>query len=324
MLNEVPVTEIAPAAGPECVSCDRPGGDVVLRKGELQIVRCASCGHLYLASWRAELARFDELYDYFHDRKGSISHRTSRVNARRLEELLGELGAEVPGRRLLDVGSGEGKLVHAARRLGWNARGIDLSEHAVAACREEGLPIERLDFFDGRLSNDRFDVISMCELLEHVPHPATFLARAEELLATGGILYFTTPNFDALSRRVLGADWRMIHPQHVSYFTEAFVRRTVLERTRFDIVLLETRNLSLGTLALAARKRVRKTAPTSTNRAAPSMTAEARNAWDVDQRIRRIAQTRVGAALKRLANSAAALGGVGDTIVGVLRKSGSA
>jgi 2-polyprenyl-3-methyl-5-hydroxy-6-metoxy-1,4-benzoquinol methylase len=322
MLNEAPLTEVAPAEGGMCVSCDRAGAAVELRKGELEVVRCASCGHLYLASWRSELARFDELYGYFHDRKGSLERRTSPINARRLAELLGELGAEVAGRRLLDVGAGEGKLVHAACRLGWDARGIDLSEHAVASCREEGLPIERLDFFDARLSDERFDVISMCELLEHVPHPARFLSRAEELLDEGGILYFTTPNFDALSRRALGAEWRMFHPQHISYFTEPFLRRTVLEQTRFEIVVLETRNLSIGNLLLAARRRKQNAAVARVDVTAP-LSTDARKAWDIDQRVRRLVQTRAGASVKRWTNAAVALGGVGDTIVGVLRKAGS-
>jgi 2-polyprenyl-3-methyl-5-hydroxy-6-metoxy-1,4-benzoquinol methylase len=322
MLNQAPVSDPTRAGEPVCVACARPRATVVLSKGDLTVVRCAECGHLYLRAWRDELARFDELYGYFRERRGALDLRMSAVNRRRLAELCGELGALVSGRRLLDVGAGEGKLVYVAGQLGWSARGIDLAEHAVASCRAAGLPIENLDFFDPALSNARFDVISMCELLEHVPDPVRFLARAEQLLAPGGILYFTTPNFDALSRRLLGEDWRMIHPQHISYFTEPFLRRMVLERTRFEIVTLETRNLSLGTLAIAAQKLIRRT-PTEVRAPSASVSAGERRAWNVDQGVRRVSQTRAGGALKRWANAAAAFTGVGDSIVGVLRRTTS-
>ena len=57
-----------------------------------------------------------------------------------------ELGAHARGRRLLDVGCGDGQLLQSASEAGWQAFGIDLSEPAVRLCRNRGLDAAQIDF----------------------------------------------------------------------------------------------------------------------------------------------------------------------------------
>lgn len=266
-----------------------------------------------------------EAYDYYARRSDWPCERVYRaVNTARIEVLLRRLGCLTPGRRLLDVGCGAGQLVHVACASGWTARGIDLSEPAVALATRCGANVERRDFFDDELTGARFDVIVMSEFIEHVSDPARFLMRASALLAPGGVLYVTTPNFGSVSRHLLGPDWSAVSEQHLCYFTPKTFRRLVEERTDLRIAAIETRNVNPEALdwfrkALRGRRRCRQ--PTkdvqTKNGAAPS-TVPPTDRYAVRARIEASPSLRL---LKRLGNVVLDMTRSGDALIAILRKS---
>jgi 2-polyprenyl-3-methyl-5-hydroxy-6-metoxy-1,4-benzoquinol methylase len=166
------------------------------------------------------------------------------LNQKRLIEVLSRLQGRLPKTRMLDVGCGSGGFVRAGQMTGWQAFGIDLSESAIAVAHRFGLDCSRTDFFDATLDCHEYDLIVMSELIEHVPRPSRFLERARDLLAPGGIIYLTTPNWNSLGRRVLQSEWRPIHPEHLSYFTPATLTLAA-RRVGLKIDSLRTQGLSL-------------------------------------------------------------------------------
>ena len=118
-----------------------------------------------------------------YDKYGSTNPLVRRMMAgfeRSLDELLGIADP----RSLLDVGCGEGVLVHEwATRLGEQRRvvGIDLEEESIQAGWEQRqapnleyrvMRAENLPFAD-----DEFELASAIEVLEHVPDPEHTLAE---------------------------------------------------------------------------------------------------------------------------------------------------
>ncbi|MEM9191278.1 MAG: class I SAM-dependent methyltransferase [Myxococcota bacterium] len=307
----------------ECISCGAQRSEVVLRAEGITLRKCSSCGLTYLESWRTSLAQATELYEYFDARSNvPLEQRFRPENATRQRELLARLGRYVRGRSLMDVGCGEGQFIHTALAAGWTARGIDLADGAVRQCQNYGLPVEKTDFFSSELNGDRFDLILMSELLEHVPDPGSFLQRAEELLAPSGILYLTTPNFGSLSRRLLQGDWRAIHPQHVSYLTEGSLRRLIAARTGLVPRELGSVNVSPGTLKLALRQRTRRRDPGRHPRAEVNgPVGHVEQAWSLDQQLRRVLQRNRALRLaKEGVNLVVSKARVGDTLVAVLQR----
>ena len=53
------------------------------------------------------------------------------------------------------------------------------------------------------LSFRRRQVISMCDVLEHLPWPRPALRKAHTLLAAGGLLFLSMPNRDSLPWRLM-------------------------------------------------------------------------------------------------------------------------
>ena len=286
--------------------------------GSLDVVRCLSCGFVYLASWERSLERFGELYDYYGRLTAEdLRRRYSPENRARQRELLIALERCARGRRLLDVGCGDGQLLQTAQIEGWDAVGIDLSETAILLCRERGLCAAQTDFFDPSLDLQRFDAIVMSELIEHVPAPARFLKRAEELLEEGGILYLTSPNFGSLARRMLGEAWSVIHSEHIGYFERTTLRRMVSQETGLHEIRIEANNITPSTFVAWLRRRGPQSA-----KAAATEHRKARRG--VDQQLRRtVHQSRLLDASKTLLNHAISRMGLGDTLVAWLQKPAS-
>lgn len=301
-----------------CIACDRAGShELALRFGEHRVMRCEGCGHFFLRDWAAELARVAETYDYYADRVGRpLADRRRPANTAAQHRLLAGIERTIPAGRLLDVGCGEGHLLATAVDRGWDGLGIDLSESAVAICQSDGVNAERVDFFGRELSGP-FDLIVMSELIEHVPDPGAWFERAYGLLAPGGGLYCTTPNFDSLSRRVLGGEWRAFGPQHVSYFTPTGLASLARRRSGLRVRRLESRNLSFRALRRLVRRG--STAATPPRAGGRRVGGSSRRAQD--QRMRALLARLPGGELgKELLNRIVSRAGLGDTIVALLER----
>jgi 2-polyprenyl-6-hydroxyphenyl methylase/3-demethylubiquinone-9 3-methyltransferase len=107
-----------------------------------------------------------------------------------------------PRLSLLDIGCGGGLVCEPFARLGLSVTGIDQSIEAIHTAQfhaqEQGLPIQYFNK-DLKSLNDRFDVITVLEVLEHVDNPINLLQAASERLNPGGLLFFSTFNRTAFS-----------------------------------------------------------------------------------------------------------------------------
>lgn len=105
------------------------------------------------------------------------------------------------GSQLLELGCGQGHLLRLLAKEGTlpqqNIWGIDQSETAVDLVRQH-LPAAHLeagDIYDLELPRNHFDVCLLMETIEHLEQPAPALSNIFDVLAPGGILYLSFPNY---------------------------------------------------------------------------------------------------------------------------------
>jgi SAM-dependent methyltransferase len=110
-------------------------------------------------------------------------------------------------------------------------------------CAERGLDVKpKL----GTGNSGDTDVATAFEVIEHLIDPVAVCQQIRQVLRPGGCLYLTTPNFGALSRRLLGPKWRVVQfPGHLQYFNRASLGR-LANRTGFAVARIWSSGMSPG------------------------------------------------------------------------------
>lgn len=138
---------------------------------------------------------------------------------------------QVPAARqgtLLDVGCGGGAFLSRMRDAGWKVTGTEPDPRAAARLREElGFPVF-VQVEDIDATHQRFDLITLNHVIEHVPDPAELLRQLTQRLARGGQIIVTTPNAASLGARIFGRHWRGLEPpRHFNVFSQQSLAETV-------------------------------------------------------------------------------------------------
>lgn len=118
---------------------------------------------------------------------------------------------------LLDVGCGMGGYLIGARRLGFKVLGFEPSaDHARIAKEIFSLSVIN-DYYSPEKVSEKFNIIMLSQVIEHIYHPGPFLGRLVQALKPGGVLAILTPNTESAAARVCGRYWTMLRPvDHVS------------------------------------------------------------------------------------------------------------
>ncbi len=131
-----------------------------------------------------------------------------------------------PGSSLLDVGSGRGRFVAAARTAGYRASGIEPSDRGVAAARAIGAPVTQTAVERAELDPGSLDAATLWHVLEHLDDPGAAVERVAGWLRPGGTLLVGVPNLESLQARVGGERWYHLDvPRHRVHFTPTGVSR---------------------------------------------------------------------------------------------------
>jgi 2-polyprenyl-3-methyl-5-hydroxy-6-metoxy-1,4-benzoquinol methylase len=142
------------------------------------------------------------------------------VNASVNVHVLERLAPGLRNKSLLDVGSGYGLLLQSAsRQYGMRAAGVELSL-AERSYAQEKLGVKTYEDLSALPENERFDVVTAFEVIEHVRDPVSFVKALLERVNTGGHLIIATDNFESAVVRRLGAGFpKWIPHEHISYFS---------------------------------------------------------------------------------------------------------
>lgn len=201
-----------------------------------RINECSSCGTHTLDPSPDEVvldefnsgAGYEGAFD-LEDEMLAISART-----------LSTLERYAPGRRILDVGSGPGFLLRAARARGWDAVALDPSPFAVAQARKAGFEAHEGMLEDVPLEPNSFDALALLQVIEHVTDPRPLLAACHRLLHPGGALVVATPNPASMLARVKRERFNYwIPPVHCVWYPPQGLQ-LVLEHNGFRVAHSQT------------------------------------------------------------------------------------
>lgn len=176
------------------------------------VQRCVRCGLGHTVPQPLDTGRYYQ-GSYYGKRHGF----TSRYCVKRRLRWVAVSALHGTGRKLLDVGCGDGSFLLAARNAGWEVTGTEINP---GPARDAGLDVkESLEQFPSSAS---FDCVTMWHTLEHMRDIPSMLSTVARLLKPGGALMVAVPDFGGFQARIFGPRW--LHadvPRHLYHFDAA-------------------------------------------------------------------------------------------------------
>ena len=191
------------AAAIDCNLCGAHDSTLLTTKDGFQVRRCRRCSLVFVGNPPDQtfLSRHYSFDAGYHDelKTNPASVEFHEAEARRNLALLTRYRQ---GGTLLDIGCSTGLFLAKARAAGWVVRGNEYSADSAQVARTaHGLDVVSGALQPGSFAAASFDVVTLWDVLEHVPDPQSTLRLAASLLKPAGLLVVKTPNVDGLYPR---------------------------------------------------------------------------------------------------------------------------
>lgn len=195
---------------------DNSYSPAISEKEKGAIVKCKRCKTIYKLNFPSN-KKLKEGYEESVD-----DQYLSLLNDRRrtFSELLDVIERYSRRGKILDIGCAEGTLIDIAKKRGWDVTGIEPNKNFIKwAKKNYDIEIIQGSIPNKRLRKGSFDVITLLDVVEHVPDPEKFLRECSHLLKKGGNMFISTPDFSSIHSRLMGRKWFYILNIHLFYFT---------------------------------------------------------------------------------------------------------
>lgn len=169
---------------------------------KIRWVRCQGCQHVFTDGYFSgeALALLFSTTDEGQDPAAAPTMESQHWSRGCAADIVDKIRRLIPGDRFrwLDVGIGNGTLLTTAAEYGHEVVGLDLRRRTVDAMRQAGFEVHRTPVEELEV-RERFDVVSMADVLEHTPFPGTTLEAVHRALKSGGALFLSMPNIDSFA-----------------------------------------------------------------------------------------------------------------------------
>ena len=203
-----------------CLICNSTALKPLKDYQSTHLCKCKSCGFVFAQA----IPTMEELEKHYEGY--SRNDYLSPVTIKRYNELLDYFEQFRKTGKLIDVGCGIGYFLEEAKKRGWEVYGTEYTEEAIQICEGKGITMKKGKLNPTDFEAESFDVITNFEVIEHINNPQEEIQNFNQILRKGGLVYITTPNWNALLRYRLKAAYNVIvYPEHLSYYTPRTIKK---------------------------------------------------------------------------------------------------
>jgi SAM-dependent methyltransferase len=179
---------------------------------------CFGCGSMFrhpILPWPA----YFQLYE-----SGAPTQWPGGERRRDLQIVRAIITAETAFRNVLDIGCGTGDFL-STLPSGYSKSGIEPSSAAAALACARGISVKGGDITE-LPPQLKFDIITIIDVIEHLPDPETLLQDAYTHLSPGGLIVISTgdPENATWRRWFKSRFWYSSFPEHLSFPSFKFIQ----------------------------------------------------------------------------------------------------
>jgi len=252
-----------------CGSCTwqtiykRPNVYIHTQKGKhklsLNYAICHNCGYVY-QNPRAN----DNFYKYFYKNQYRIAITNEGKNRLQKKEnqfnYIWKFVADNNTKKVFDIGAFNGNFLSFFKKNGWQVDGNDLSQNGCKMAKKLfNIKLHNNDFCDEICQDNSQDLITIIQVLEHIPNPAEMIKKIKRKLKKTGYLFIEVPNLKYASTDNLSDFFGF---QHISYFEEKSLQQLL---TKQGFSLIDSSLAEDNSLRIVAKKSNKQTTQKTTN-----------------------------------------------------------
>lgn len=215
-----------------CLICHSSNIDTYfhLKSNDLVALKCEECGHVFVNNspiTSDNIADFYTMDDFKGQRKlqnetwytdyysDCFTNYEDKLNSslvlKQFREKTEYFELNFPhGGRLLDVGCATGVFLDMMRKKGWDVEGLEISDELASYARKTfSLNIHVKDLTREKLNSEPFNVITLFDVIEHIPDPNLMISACRDLIVDNGVLLLRTPTEEGLLRDIAKVIYRM-------------------------------------------------------------------------------------------------------------------
>lgn len=217
-----------------CDLCNSGRKKCLFSREEFKVVKCEDCGLVYVDPQPSH-ERINEYYTELNENTKTGAICQSEVEKKHCIKRLSKIKQYIKGGVILDYGCGISPFSNLAKREGFDCYGFDLDKEAIEICKKNGISM----LAEEEIKKNHFDVITLSQVLEHIPYPKYKLEWLRTKLREGGMLLIEVPNINSLNSKLQGKNWFYYRiPYHLTYFSMKTLSR-MLEEVGFKIIKKE-------------------------------------------------------------------------------------
>lgn len=174
----------------------------------------------YISHSESNKSLFDKVYTYL--REAALKWKRGIITSN-----------QPIGRKLLDVGCGTGNFLQHMKMHGWETTGVEPSESAASKARAKkvGSIFQSID----QIANQKYDVITLWHVLEHLHEPKKKLESLKGLLEENGTIIIAVPNRESFDAKYYKNYWAAYDvPRHLWHFSQENMK-SILNETGFSL-----------------------------------------------------------------------------------------
>jgi 2-polyprenyl-3-methyl-5-hydroxy-6-metoxy-1,4-benzoquinol methylase len=215
--------------------------DYLYSQENFTICQCMNCGFKFTnprpeQNVLGNYYKSEEYLSHNEEKKSVLNSIYKTVKKHTLNKKLDLINKLTKGKNILDIGCGTGAFLDVCKNNGWNVFGIEPSNDARNFAKTN-YKIETV-FEESEISkfeNEKFDIITMWHVLEHVPELNQRVQELNRMLKPNGTLIIAVPNSDSYDAKHYKSHWAAFDvPRHLYHFNTKTITQ-LLEKHKLKI-----------------------------------------------------------------------------------------
>ena len=141
----------------------------------------------------------NSLVEYYNNFYKSLSELDEKGNTfKKIKSILPDLKGK---EKIIDIGCGHGGVCHHLIKQGYEVYGVEINDDAIESLYKKGFKVLRKDITSHFDIKDKFDIVLILDVLEHVFDPIFLISEAIKITANNGTIIVSVPlYFDLIDR----------------------------------------------------------------------------------------------------------------------------